>query len=136
MVRFGRRRCAGTKCDHDMKRELLAHELAHWATRVRYCGETRTRSRAMMKAERAALTKDIRAIERRIGRKLTKTERRKFKRQLAPKRARTCKSYRGEHNQKFYGVLDRVQRYFGNSKQRARALEARAGYRPPPDYQR
>lgn len=143
MVRFGRRRCAGKRCDPDMKRELLAHELAHWATRVRFCGETRVRARkslADQRAEKSLIQYAKRAFKKQTGRAMTKREQRTLKKQLAqkfaPRRARTCKSYRGEHNEKFYNVLDGVQKFFGNSRFKARTLESRAGYKPPPDYQR
>ncbi len=143
MVRFGRRRCRqtthGTTCDPDMERELLAHELSHWATRVRHCGQERVRARktiAQQRSERAIIAAVKKSVRKRTGRAMTKQELAKLKKQLSPRRARTCKSYRGEHNAKFYSVLDKVQRFFGNSKARARTLEARAGYKPPRDYQR
>lgn len=101
VVRNGKSRCVGHRCDPNLERELLAHELGHWLTRVRHCGEERVRVRGKLKT-----------------------------------RAKTCKAYQGEHNHKFYRVLDRIQKYFKNSRYRAKLLEARAGYRPPRNYLR
>jgi hypothetical protein len=109
VVRVGKRRCVGAQCDPDLRRELLAHELSHWAARVKHCGEERARARKYNSSGQPRKSK---------------------------KRARTCKSYKGEHNAKFYKVLDRVNKFFKNSKWRAKLLEKRAGYHPPPEYMR
>jgi hypothetical protein len=114
VVRYGQQRqCVSAKCPPDLRRSLLAHELAHWATRVKHCGEERSRARAAM------------------GKRSTTGRRSKVK---GRKKARTCPAYRGEHNSKFYAVLEKIHRWLGNPRASARALESRAGYRPPYGY--
>lgn len=112
MVRYGKRKCVTGRCDPDLQRELLAHELAHWATRVKHCGEERVKARAQVKGKASSRSSKTR------------------------KRARTCPAYRGEHNPRFYQVLDWIQKKLGNSPERARILEKRAGYKPPSHYMR
>jgi hypothetical protein len=44
--------------------------------------------------------------------------------------SRVC-SYQGEHDKRFYNVLNKVHKQIGTKKQDAKELESRAGYHPP-----
>ena len=47
--------------------------------------------------------------------------------------AKNC-SYRGQHDKRFYGVLNKIHKRLGTSKEKARMLESKAGYNPPHDW--
>ena len=47
--------------------------------------------------------------------------------------AKNC-SYRGQHDKRFYGVLNKIHKKLGTSKEKARMLESKAGYNPPHDW--
>lgn len=49
------------------------------------------------------------------------------------KAAKNC-SYRGQHDKRFYGVLNKIHKKLGTSKEKARMLESKAGYNPPKDW--
>jgi hypothetical protein len=44
--------------------------------------------------------------------------------------SRVC-MYRGEHDRRFYNVLNKVHKHLGTKRSAARELESRAGYHPP-----
>jgi hypothetical protein len=49
------------------------------------------------------------------------------------KAAKNC-SYRGQHDKRFYGVLNKIHKKLGTSRENAKMLESKAGYNPPPDW--
>jgi len=46
-------------------------------------------------------------------------------------RAKSSCSYKGQHDKRFYNVLNQIHKKLGTPKENARALESRAGYKPP-----
>jgi hypothetical protein len=43
-------------------------------------------------------------------------------------------SYRGQHDKRFYGVLNKIHKKLGTSREKAKMLESKAGYNPPHDW--